>query len=69
MMNITNFTAEETQLIALYMPKDNRLQLIRAIVSDKNNQEDMVELATRTVDKLARMTDEEFLATDFLLAM
>lgn len=68
-MDITNFTVEETQLIALYMPKDSRLQLIRAIVSDKNNQEDMAELATRTVDKLCRMTDAEFLCTEFLLAM
>lgn len=69
MMDIRNFTVEETQLISLYMPKDNRLQLIHALVADKSNQEDMEELTKRTVDKLARMTDEEFSRTDFLLAM
>ena len=69
MMSITNFTAEETQLIALYMPKDNRLQLIYAIIEDRTNHEDMKELAERTVDKLARMTDAEFNAAAFTMAM
>lgn len=69
MMNIMSFTAEEVQLISLYMPKDNRLQLIHAIVAGKSNQEDMDELREKTVDKLARMTDLEFMNTDFLMAM
>ena len=69
MISITNFTAEETQLIALYMPKDNRLQLIYAIIEDRTNHEDMKELAERTVDKLARMTDAEFNAAAFTMAM
>ncbi|MBQ9934322.1 MAG: hypothetical protein IJO70_00565 [Lachnospiraceae bacterium] len=69
MMNIMSFTAEEVQLVALYMPKENRLQLIHAIVADKGNQEDMKELTERTVDKLARMTDAEFNAAAFTMAM
>lgn len=51
------------------MPKENRLQLIHAIVADKGNQEDMKELTERTVDKLARMTDAEFNAAAFTMAM
>ncbi len=69
MMNIMSFTAEEVQLAALYMPKENRLQLIHAIVADKGNQEDMKELTERTVDKLARMTDAEFNVAAFTMAM
>jgi len=69
MMNIMSFTAEEVQLATLYMPKENRLQLIHAIVADKGNQEDMKELTERTVDKLARMTDAEFNAAAFTMAM
>lgn len=70
MMNISKFTVEETELAALYMPKENRLQLIKAIVADKSNMDDSIRsVAENTVDKLAKMSDTEFSAISFMPAL
>ena len=70
MINISNFTVEETELAALYMPKENRLQLIKAIVADKSNMDDSIRsVAENTVNKLAKMSDTEFLAISFMPAL
>lgn len=67
MINIMDFSIEEIQLIAIYMPKDNRLQVIKSIVADNRNMDDEVRtVAEKTVDKLAKMSDEEFAKCSFV---
>ncbi len=57
------FNTEEQNLIGLYMPKENRVQLIKAIIKDEPNREDtkqMKELVDDVVDKLAKISDMEY---------
>lgn len=59
----TGFTVEELNLISIYICED-RASLIKKI-SDAliYMDEDMRELATRTLKKLRTMTDEKFAVT------
>lgn len=64
------FNAEENELIACYMPTDSRLALIKAIVKDTANMdEDIRTIAESVVDKLARMSDMDFVQMAFLHAV
>lgn len=64
------FNAEENELLACYMPKDSRLALIKAIVKDTANMdEDIRTIAESAVDKLARMSDIDFIDMAFLHAV
>ena len=62
----TRFTVEETNLISIY---EDRASLIEEM-SDAlpYMDEDMRELADRTLDKLRAMTDEEFAELDVYAA-
>ena len=64
----TRFTVEETNLISIYIYAD-RVSLIEEM-SDAlpYMDEDMHELADRTLDKLRAMTDEEFAKLDVYAA-
>ena len=64
----TRFTVEETNLISIYIYED-RASLI-AEMSDAlpYMDEDMRELADRTLEKLRTMTDEEFAELDVYAA-
>ena len=64
------FNAEENELLACYMPTDSRLSLIKAIVKDTANMdEDIRTIAESAVDKLARMSDMDFIHMAFLHAV
>ena len=64
----TRFTVEELNLISIYIYED-RTSLIEEM-SDALPcmDEDMRELANRTLDKLRAMTDEEFAELDVYAA-
>lgn len=64
----TRFTVEETNLISIYIYED-RASLI-AEISDAlpYMDEDMRDLANRTLEKLRTMTDEEFAELDIYAA-
>lgn len=64
----TRFTVEETNLISIYIYED-RASLI-AEMSDAlpYMDEDMRDLANRTLEKLRTMTDEEFAELDIYAA-
>ena len=64
----TRFTVEELNLISIYIYED-RASLIEEM-SDAlpYMDEDMRELANRTLDKLRAMTDEEFAELDVYAA-
>lgn len=64
------FNAEENELIACYMPVDDRLALIKSIVKDTTNMDEDIQLiAESAVDKLARMSDIEYVHMAFLHAV
>lgn len=64
------FNAEENELLACYMPVDDRLALIKAIVKDTADMDEEIRLiAESTVDKLARMSDIDFIDMAFLHAV
>ena len=64
------FIAEENELIACYMPADDRLALIKSIVKDTANMDEDIRLiAESAVDKLARMSDMDFIHMAFLHAV
>lgn len=64
------FNAEENELIACYMPADDRLALIKSIVKDTANMDEDIRLiAESAVDKLARMSDIDFIDMAFLHAV
>lgn len=64
------FNAEENELLACYMPTDSRLALIKAIVKDTANMDEEIrEIAESAVDKLARMSDIEYVHMAFLHAV
>ena len=67
-MNILDFTAEESALVAIYT-EDTRVATFAAI---KNALSDMDAefqvIATRAAAKLGAMSDDEFAATAFTLA-
>lgn len=71
MTAFTDFTQEETNLIATYMPKENKVALIRAMVKDVSFEEDkeLLELASSSIDKLAKLKDEDYLKYSFLEAL
>ena len=64
----TRFTVQETNLISIYFYED-RISLIEEM-SDAlpYMDEDMHELANRTLDKLRTITDEEFAELDIYAA-
>ncbi len=67
-MNILDFTAEETNLIAIYAA-DTRAATIAAIVDVLPHMNaEMRGIASRSAAKLAAMSDEEFDEAVFTLA-
>ena len=64
------FNAEENELLACYMPIDDRLALIKSIVKDTTNMDDDIRMvAESSVDKLARTSDIDFIDMAFLHAV
>lgn len=64
------FNCEETELIAAYMPAESRLALIKRIVKETAGMEkDIRSIAESAVDKLARMSDLEYMHMAFLPAI
>lgn len=64
------FNAEENELLACYMPVDDRLALIKAIVKDTADMDEEIRLiAESVVDKLARTSDIDFIDMAFLHAV
>lgn len=64
------FTAEENELIACYTPADDRLALIKSIVGDIADMEEEIQrIAESAVDKLARMSDLDYMHMAFLAAV
>ena len=64
------FNAEGNELLACYMPVDDRLALIKAIVKDTADMDEEIRLiAESAVDKLARMSDIDFIDMAFLHAV
>lgn len=62
------FNAEENELLACYMPVDDRLALIKAIVKDTADMDEEIRLiAESAVDKLARMSDIDFIDMAFCM--
>ena len=56
----TRFTVEETNLISIYIYEDRASLIDEMSDALPYMDEDMGELANRTLDKLRAMTDEEF---------
>jgi hypothetical protein len=67
-MNILDFTAEETNLIAIYAEDTRAATLagMTAVLPDMDAE--MQDIAERAAAKLAIMSDEDFAATVFTLA-
>ena len=64
------FNAEENELLACYMPVGDRLALIKSIVKDTADMDEDIRLiAESAVDKLARMSDMDFIQMAFLHAV
>mgnify|MGYP000465351663 CR=1 FL=1 len=64
------FNAEENELLACYMPVGDRLALIKAIVKDTADMDEEIRLiAESAVDKLARMSDIDYVHMAFLHAV
>jgi len=64
----TRFTVEETNLISIYIYEDRA-----SLIEEMNDalpymDEDMRDLANRTLEKLRTMTDEEFAELDIYAA-
>lgn len=64
----TRFTVEETNLISIYIYEDRA-----SLIAEMSNalpymDEDMRDLANRTLEKLRTMTDEEFAELDIYAA-
>jgi len=64
----TRFTVEETNLISIYIYEDRA-----SLIEEMNDalpymDEDMRDLANRTLEKLRTMTDEEFAELDVYAA-
>lgn len=64
----TRFTVEETNLISIYIYEDRASLLKEMSDALPYMDEDMRELADRTLDKLRTMTDEEFAEFDVYAA-
>ena len=60
------FTVEENELLACYAPADDRLAMIKSIVKDTA---EIREIAESAVDKLARMSDIDYVHMAFLHAV
>lgn len=65
MTGLNKFTAEEQQLIAVFMPESNRVSLMKKIIKADNMDTDVQAVAESVLDKLAKMSDEEFVDTAF----
>lgn len=65
----TKFTVEESNLISIFEDK-NREKVIQNIrdVRKHLDDEEMLELVSRVLEKLDRMSDEEFLELEFVPA-
>ena len=65
----TKFTVEESNLISIFEDK-SREKVIRSIrdIRKRLDDEEMVELASRVLGKLDRMSDEEFEEMEFIVA-
>lgn len=70
MTKIHLFTAEEQQLLALYMPRENRLSLMRAVIKDMENMDmEMQEIAEKALSRLSEITDTEYNEIRFEVAI
>ena len=64
------FTAEENELLACYAPADDRLAIIKSIVKDTADMDEEIrEIAESAVNKLARMSDIDYVHMAFLHAV
>lgn len=63
------FTVEEIHLISIFESK-NRIKVMQDINNAMNHldDEDMIELSLRVVEKLKGMSDEEFAELEFIAA-
>ena len=66
-MNI-RFTVEETNLISIYLCEDRETLIKEMTDALPYMDEDMRDLANRTIEKLRTMTDEEFAELDVYVA-
>ena len=66
-MNI-RFTVEETNLISVYLCEDRETLIEEMIDALPYMDENMRELADRTIEKLRTMTNEEFSELDIYAA-
>ena len=66
-MNI-RFTVEETNLISVYLCEDRETLIKEMTDALPYMDEDMRELADRTIEKLRTMTNEEFSELDIYAA-
>lgn len=64
----TRFTVEETNLISIYIYEDQASLIEEMTDALPYMDEDMRELANRTLEKLHTMTDEEFAELDIYAA-
>lgn len=64
----TRFTVEETNLISIYLCEDRETLIEEMIDALPYMDEDMRDLANRTLEKLRTMTDEEFAELDVYAA-
>ena len=69
-MNAGNFNVEEMNLINLYLPADSRLDLIKRLYRDRENQEGEIRtLIDACLLKLGRLTDAEYAQIVFCAAI
>ena len=64
----TRFTVEETNLISIYLCEDRETLIKEMTDALPYMDEDMRDLANRTLEKLRTMTDEEFAELDIYAA-
>lgn len=61
MTKIHLFTAEEQQLLALYMPRENRLSLMRAVIKDMVDMSmEIRKIAESALSVLSAITDADY---------
>lgn len=64
----TRFTVEETNLISIYIYEDRASLIAEMTAALPYMNDDMRDLANRTLDKLRAMIDEEFAELDIYAA-
>jgi hypothetical protein len=67
-MNILDFTAEETSLIAIYAGDTREATLANMTAALPDMDAEMRDIAERSAARLVAMSDEDFAAATFALA-